>query len=313
MKRTLTIGLLMGLVSASPAYAQDLLKDALASFPKDTIRVEYSSPARLRALPNYSSLRRRYVGPNLVNLESSLEKLGIRENDVDELVMGWRIAGQAAEFFGLASGRFDPKSISKAAAEQGVGTVSVGDRQAYCLGTGKAETCVAVLAASRGVFGPLALLQALEGARASEAASLGSNERFMKYLNGARTDAPIWGVAVGPAIADWFKGWMPGQENLQMDWSSTFGNVEALSYSAQVGENAQLSVNLDCSTPDAAANLRQLLDGVKILQQIAWQNRKPNQPNPFQGLQVAVQGNRVNLNLSSSFAELEGAGAIGAP
>ena len=37
-------------------------------------------------------------------------------------------------------------------------------------------------------------------------------------------------MAVGAGVSDWFKGSMPGQENLELDWSQAFSKVEALSY-----------------------------------------------------------------------------------
>ena len=52
--------------------AQELVKEALAGFPPETIRVEYSSPTKLRKISNYQSLRQRYQGPRLQKLETAL-------------------------------------------------------------------------------------------------------------------------------------------------------------------------------------------------------------------------------------------------
>ena len=72
------------------ASAQDLVKEALRGFPTQTVRLEYSSPAKLRALPNYASLRQRYIGPRLRKLVTELGQLGVREEDISGLVLGWQ-------------------------------------------------------------------------------------------------------------------------------------------------------------------------------------------------------------------------------
>src|SRR5215471_17162393 len=58
------------------AQEQDIVKEALQFFPADTVHLEYSNPAKLRKLPNYASLRQRYLGAQLQKIEQSLGKLG---------------------------------------------------------------------------------------------------------------------------------------------------------------------------------------------------------------------------------------------
>jgi hypothetical protein len=284
------------------ARAQDLVKEALASFPRETIRLEYSNPSRLRTLPNYASLRQHYIGPRLQTLEKSLAELGVREEDISELLLGWQPGQGEMELYGFATGRFNSRAIRSSAAARGLAPTPVAGQQSYCLEAGLAATCVLVLGESRGVFGSLALLTSLMDARGGQAPALGSDERFARPVGeAARTDAPIWGVAVGPAVSDWFRGWMPSQQSLQLDWSRAFGNVEALTYNVQVRDKVDLNVKLDCATPESAASLRQVLEGVRLFQQLAWQNQNPNRPNPFEALDVAVKNSRVELSLVTAY------------
>ncbi|MBZ5516722.1 MAG: hypothetical protein LAN62_18110, partial [Acidobacteriia bacterium] len=87
---------------AAWAEAQEVVKEALTSFSPQTIRLEYLSPAKLRSVPNYASLRQRYVGPSLRTMEQSFEKLGMKESDVDELVLGWRPGSTATPQMGAS-------------------------------------------------------------------------------------------------------------------------------------------------------------------------------------------------------------------
>lgn len=294
--------------SPKPIAAQGLVNEALAGFPPQTFRVEYSSPAKLRKLPNYQNLRQRYVGPMLQKLETSLAQLGIREEDVDEMMLGWQ-AGQAEmDFYGFATGRFDPKAIANRAADAGISPSQVAEQPAYCLEGGLAGTCIAVLGNSLGAFGSLTSLTAMLEARAGQGAGLGSDNRFVPLLGEANKDASIWGVAVGPAVGDWFKGWMPNQGNLKLDWSHVFEKVNSLVYSIAAGDKVSLDVKLDCATPEDAATVRQLLEGLKLAQQLAWQSQNPSRANPFEAMTVNQQSKQISLQIVTGYSDLQLAG-----
>lgn len=306
-KRTLLVAALALGVMAHPAAApaQDLINTALSSFPTGTIRVEYSSPAKLRALPDFATLSKRYVGPNLLALENDLSKLGIQQEDIDELVIGWQAQGASMELSGVAQGRFDPKSVADRAAAQALAATPVGGASAYCLGSGTGGNCVIILSDSLGAFGTLDSLGAIMKARSGESTNAASDSDFAKHVQDARTDTAIWGVAVGPAISDWFKGWMPNQGNVQMDWTATFQTVKVLSYSVQAADKVNLDVKLDCKNSQAAQSLTQVMQGLKLLQQMAWQNQNPTLRNPFQSLVVDRSDSQVRLNLTTQYSELE--------
>jgi len=309
------ISLLMiaALVLPGAARAQDFVQEALASFPVQTIRAEYSNPAKLRTLPNYANLRQRYVGPRLRALEESFSQLGVQESDINELVLGWQSGAGNMELGGLVAGRFSSQAIAERALAQGISPETVGELPAYCLGSGMARACVAVLRDSLGAFGTAELLGTMLDAREGRAPSITSDERFMKLVSEARGQAPIWGVAVREAVSDWFKAWLPARQNLQMDWASAFQSVEALAYSVDAGEKVSLDVKLDCTTPEAATSTRQVLEGLRLFQQLAWQNLNPNRPNPFEAVELSQSDRRVLLKLATGYADLEGAAALGMP
>jgi hypothetical protein len=302
--------LLAALVVAPAALrAQDLMKEALASFPPATIRLEYSNPAKLRTLPDYGALRQRYMGPSLQNLEQYLAKLGIQEKDIDETVLAWQSAGSGLELEGLAAGELDPAEIARHATQQGIAATPIEGQSAYCFGSEQNSPCVITLKRNLGAFGPLSLLTALVQARAGETPALSSNTSFDALIEQGHPDAPIWGVATGPAVTDWFKGWMPKQQNMQLDWSGAFQSVESLVYNVQPQDNVHLNAQLNCADSQSAGNLRQVLDGLSRLQKLAWQTQNPGQPNPFDNLAVNADGSQVLMTLSTSYQTLE-AGAL---
>lgn len=309
--RWLTLGLTI-LILPDSVRAQDFIYRALASFPPQTLRVEYSNPAKLRTLPNYSNLRQRYVGPRLKSLEDSFAQLGVQESDIDELVLGWQPGAENMDLGGFVTGRFDSRALANQAAARGISPAPVEGFPAYCLGTGPAAACVVVIDETTGVFGRMELLRTMLEAREGRAPSITSDTRIMKLVGEAHTKAPIWGVAVREAVGDWFQAWLPAQQNLQMDWARTFQSVEALAYSVEAGEKVDLDVKLDCSTAEAAGTLRQVLEGLRLFQQLAWQNANPNRPNPFEAVEVGLNDRRVMLKLTTPYTDLASAAALGA-
>jgi len=292
---------------APSANAQDIVKEALASFPPQTIRLEYTRPAKLRELADYQSLRTHYAAQSLRSLEASLLKLGIEERDIDELVLGWQggEAGMALE--GLAAGHFNPGDVARHAASQKLAPTPVSDFKAYCFGEDPTSTCVLAFDQTRGAFGSLSALTALVEARQGSGASIGSDSRFAALVNQAHTDDPIWGAAIGQAVADWFKASMPEQQDVELDWSKAFQTVESLLYTVQTADKARLSMTLNCTTTEAAANLRQILDGLRMFQQLAWRNKNPGRPNPFESLAIDARDREVLLTLTTAYSALEGA------
>jgi len=307
-----TLVALPGVARAQEARAPDLVKEALSGFPAQTIRLEFSSPGKLRRLPNYASLHQRYVGPRLRKLVELLGQLGVREDDISDLVLGWQPASSEMGLYGFATGHFNAKDITRNAEQRSITPTPIAGMQAYCLEAGVAANCVVVLENSVGAFGPLTVLTSMLETRQGQLPSLSSDNRFPALVEGVNKDAPIWGVAVGAAVGDWFKGWMPNQGNIKLDWNQVFGNVNSLTYSVAAANDVTLSLKMECASSEAAASLRQVLEGLKLIQQLAWDNQNPGKPNPYKDMSVGQDNNQVSLKLTTGYAELElASGALG--
>jgi hypothetical protein len=164
---------------------------------------------------------------------------------------------------------------------------------------------------STGAFGPLALLRVLAETPGEGSTTLKTNPLFTKALNEVESSRPFWGIAAGRAVSDWFKSWMPNQGDLQLDWRQAFKGVEALTYSVEPTDALRLDVQMDCSSEQEATSLGQVLQGVKIFQQLSWQQHNPNQENPYKGLEIVNNARTVQLRLKADYASLESAGLPG--
>jgi hypothetical protein len=293
--------------------AQDFATMALSGLPTQTLRVEYSSPAKLRKLSNYQSLRGKFLGPRLQQLESTLDRIGIHEDSIDDLMTGWRPGDKEMDIYGYASGHFDQKDVANRAAAQNLTPTPISGQQAYCLTAGVTGVCVVILDNSLGAFGPLSTLTTLLEAHAGQAPNLNSDPRFSTLLGDVKKDSPIWGIAVGGAVADWFGGWLSNQNTLKLDWGQVFQKVDSLTYSIDVADKVNLDVKLNCTSPTEAATLRQVLDGLKMAQQLAWSAQNPGHPNPYAAMNVDVHDKQIALQITMAYSELTLAGGVGAP
>ena len=303
--RNLALGGALLAVTAASAPAQDLVKEAMGTFPVDTERLEYSDTAKLRALPDYNTLHAKYLAPELRTLESQLATLGIRESAINQVALGWHIGGGRLTMDGLASGQIDAQSMARQAAAQGMAATPMGSVSAYCFGNTDNSMCVAALGQSIGAFAQREELRAMLDVRSGQAPALNASQGFSALVERDRKDTPIWGVATGSAIEDAFQGWMPVQKNLPIDLATVFKNVESLAYSVQPTDRLHVSVEIACTSAEAASTLRQGFDELRLFQKVAWQQQYPNTPNPFDDLTVGANGRTVLLSLSTPYSALE--------
>jgi hypothetical protein len=290
---------------------QDFVTTAMSGLPAQTLRVEYSSPSKLRKLSNYQSLRGKFLGPRLQQLESTLDQIGIREEDVSEVMLGWQPGDKEMDLYGFAAGHFDKAQVANRAAAQSLTPTPISGEQAYCLAAGVAGTCVVILDNSLGAFGPLTSLTTLLETHAGQTTNLNSDQRFTSLLGDVKKDAPIWGIALGGAVADWFGGWMSSQNSLKLDWGQVFNKVDSLTYSIEAAGNVNLDMKLNCSTAKDAATLRQILEGLKMAQQFSWDAQNPGHPNPYSAMNVDVHDKQIALGITMAYSELTLAGGVG--
>jgi hypothetical protein len=308
------------------ARAQELSNETVVSFPPETVRLEFVRLSRLRELPSYAALREKYTSERLASLQTSLAELGIRDADIDQIVLAWQPIGELTSangepaavspldldqdggmiqnrwptlFGGMAAGRFDWKAIAKNAAEKSIPSTVVDESEAFCV-RGESPACVVSLQNSLGAFGSQKSLKDILDARTGRGSNLISSPRLVKLLQDIPREASIWGIAIGPGIADWFQGWDLSQGTAQLDWKAVFKPVKTLQYSVAVGDKIHLTVKLDCTTSEAAATLTQAFRGLQILQGWMWKKQNPNRPNPVKAMEINSSGDQVVITLTSA-------------
>ena len=155
---------------------------------------------------------------------------------------------------------------------------------------------------ARGAFGSLKQLTEMLAARDGAGQGLSSNGTFSDLVNEARSDAPIWGVAEHAAIAQWMRASVPGQDKMQLNWSQLLSGVNTMAYVIKPGDKVHLQMAFACKSEAAATGVRQILEGLRLVEQIAWPGKNPNVPNPFENVELDSSGDRVELQLDTPVA-----------
>ncbi len=286
--------------------ADDLVRDALGRFPRLTSHFEVCELARMRTLAAYATLRERFMGGDVRQLAASLETLGVRDENVDRLVLGAGPGPQGLQLYGEAQGRFDLPKIVLNATAAGVEPLRINGVPVYCFGGSSNSQCIAILDEARGVFGPRDMVDFMLYAT-PETDSLAKDPVVAARAAGAPADATIWGIATGPAVAEWVHVVMPMPAEGQSSLAPALSNVVSISYEVRAGQKATLTADLTCTSAESAAGLRQSLDTVRILQQAAWKMLQPGVANPYAELAFRAQGVHLFTSATMDYAAL-GAG-----
>jgi hypothetical protein len=297
--------LAMMTVGHAAGPTDDLVRQALDRFPSSTANLEFCNVSKMRPLPAYAALRQRFLGAEMQQLVASLETLGVRDEDVDRLALG---AGPVAdrpglELYGIAEGRFKPSDITARARAAGMDPLVVNGYPVYCFGGDAAARCFAILDPARGVFGSRDMIDYMLYADAGTD-SLAKVPLVTARVAHPPADASVWGIATGPAVAEWVNVVMPMPAEGQNSLAPVLASVVSISYEVRAGQNVALSADLACTNAESAARLRQSLDAARALQQFAWRTMRPDVPNPYERLAFSAQGSQLQFRATMDYDAL---------
>jgi len=307
----------LGLLIPSLASAQELGATGLRDFPADTQQVAYVNMAELRSSPNYFAIHRQLFDRRMDEFEMFLRQIGTdAEKDVDEILLGWRGGKIEREnFFGVASGRFDPQHAHDLAADQGVMVVNYHGAELY--GFNGAETnsnlYFTFLDETTAAFGRQTDLKALVDLHQGDGPPLDSNPDFVSWENELEAAAPQWGIATGRAAALQAAPWFAGAgSKVPLDPATVMAPIKAVLYRVDWTSGFTAHLSLICQKAENATALAQLITLWKASQQappangstpltVPERSRREGQSSLtplFQSLQAQADGKRVELSAS---------------
>jgi hypothetical protein len=283
----------------SPLRAQFVAREALTTFPADTLQFACTDLAQLRTLPNYPQLRQRLLSRQLRAFEDFLASMGADpEKQVDAVAMGWRgETMDAAAYFGLAMGRFEPDKFSEAFARQSLPSRWYAGQQLFAFGSGHDpnDFFFTFLSASTAAFGRLRDLKVLLDVRNGDHPALDSNADFAAWEAELEGTAPQWGVATGKAAANAAMPWLAPGGKPVMDSAAFLSFVQAVLYRVEWSAGFTVNLSVVCPTAEAANDLYRLL---KFYQAAASSNLESAAPGAaafVRQMEAEVEGARLQL------------------
>jgi hypothetical protein len=97
---------------------------------------------------------------------------------------------------------------------------------------------------------------------------------------------------------------MPMPAEAQDSLSPALANVVSIGYDVRAGQKMVLTADLACTSAESAVGLRQSLDTVRLLQQVAWKMLHPDAANPYAELAFRAQGTQLLVNATMDYAVL---------
>ena len=261
----LTVTMSLALLLPAMAKAQGLGAAGLSNFPSDTEQVAYVNVAELRSSPNYYAIHRQLFDRRMDEFEMFMRGAGTDgEKDVDEILLGWRGGKLGSEdFFGVASGRFDPEHARQLAPQHGVTRVNYHGTPLYGVDAGdaNADLYFTFLDESTAAFGRETDVKAMVDLHAGNGTALDSNSDFVSWENELDGAAPQWGIATGPAAAVQAAPWFAGQGKLRLDPATVMAPIKAVLYQVDWSTGFSARLSLVCQKPENATALTQLING----------------------------------------------------
>jgi hypothetical protein len=282
------IGLLA--VCAGHGLRAEIIPEALLVFPAQTQSLEYDNLAVLRNLPNYSALRQRFSGTVLQQAKLAIAKLGIEEEQVDELIVG----STTAAFYGLFGGTFNGSLAAKVALKKGISPLRVNGDEIFCPGAG---ICLLFLEDSVAAFGTSEQLKTILEARQGIIARLSSNRNLINLIYATDWGAPVRGAAFGSRLGSVLPDAFTNIVGKDIDWVWYSAGISTLGYSVNLDDKAHVNAILECKTSTAATLLRQMLGAFAGLESLRVQVSKDPANMPFQNMQVSLSDRTIQLKI----------------
>lgn len=292
----------LALSTPSLAHAQGLGGTGLANFPSDTQQIAYVNVAGLRASPNYYAIHRQLFDRRMDEFEMFMRQIGTdAEKDVDEILLGWRGGKIEREnFFGEASGRFQPERAHELAGQAGIMRVNYHGTELYGFNSGEEGSDLYFTFFDEGTaaFGRESDLKVMVDLHSGNGTALDSNSDFVSWENELEGSAPQWGIATGPAAALQAAPWFAGQAKLPFDPSTVMAPVKAVLYQVDWSGGFSTRLSLVCQKAENATALAQLIAVWKSAQPPPAANGQPGIAQFIQSLQAQANGSRVEISAS---------------
>lgn len=282
-------------------HGQGAARDALSTFPADTLQIVYSDLRQLRALPDYPRIRQWIFTQQLRNFEDFLRASGTDpEKVVDEVTLGWRGDPQNNNFFGLAEGTLDPDRMHDYADQQKITTQPYGGYELFPFNSNqsRADLFFVFLDSSSAAFGRLDDLKVLLDVRSGTRPPLSSVAEFTNAEAELEGTSPQWGIARGSAAANQAAPWLTGGVQSPVDPKAFLASVQYVLYRFDWASGFSMHMSVLCKDDKGASDLAKMLVFVRSVRPSTSTASAAASAALFQGMDIQAHESRVEVKAS---------------
>jgi hypothetical protein len=259
----------------------------------------------------FPELQRQIMPTRFRQFEHFLKSVGIDLNtQVDDLEFGAIPASAKSpeEVMGVAQGEFQPEEIEANMKRLKLPTRTVRGYTLYAFGSGSSpyDIYFFFLDPSTAVFGQGDAIEKILGVRMNGDPSLLDNNTVFPLIDQVNGQGLIWSVLDRHYVQLGLRQMLPAVASAKQA-APLLQKIHAMIISVNASSGVQAQFQGVCATPGDANNIAVLLQAGILYRR--YQASESNPPNPdlvqmLEGIQVAPNGDQINVNLNLSERQL---------
>lgn len=276
--RVLLLALICGAAAPPGAAASSLRSDVLYVLPGQSGQVGFIDLQTLRASPQYTLLRQRFLPARFAHFERFVRSAGVNL-DADLEWVAWALIPPSPEnpgelFLGLAQGQFAPETVEDYFRQQKLPIDDHHGQTLYPFGRGGEHALYfTFLDSSTAAFGTRPSLELLLATRLGEQENLLHNESLFGRISEVNGRQPIWVVLDDHYTRLAVRQLLPEAARFEQ-FAQAAQNFRGSSLQLEMGREWTLSFQAWCAEPADAQVISLLLQTGLAAQ--SWQVRENN-------------------------------------
>lgn len=308
--------LVVALVAAKPANAQQLGNDTIALFPKDVGEFAYANLKEARTQKWFPQLQQQMLPDRFRQFESFLSSAGVDPNSqVEEVAWGLvpqgvttKTAGTGStavptgeEVVGVALGNFTPSTTENFFKQQKLPTFKSHGQTMYAFGTGAGpnDLFFLFLDANTAAFGHRSELEKMLEVRYGGADGLLQNDKLFSLINEANGGGIVWAV-LNPAYTRLAVRQLAPQVEQFPEAAKLITRLQNLLINVDASSGVDGKFQAVCGSVQDANTLAQLMQLALVYQQYQSKEQNPDLAQLLSQAQISPAGDRVTLRMSLS-------------
>jgi hypothetical protein len=301
------------------AHADSLDSAVVSMLPKDAGEVAYADLKQVRQFSWFPQLKEQMLPPKFREFEQFLSAAGVDPNtQVTELAWALVPGGMSdakngavvpttEQIVGIALGQFQPDSAEAYFTSKKIPIVKVRTFSLFAFGAGSGpdDLFFFFIDSNSAAFGQRAQLEKLIAVRFGEAQGLFSNPDMTELVNQANGSGMVWAV-LSPSYTRLAIQQLVPETSQFPAARQLAAKLKAMTIGIRSGSGVDAAFEAICGSSDDANTFAALLSAGIMYQKYQVGDKNPDLSQLLDSVQISPSGDRLDLKLSLSDAQMLG-------